>query len=197
MAANISQFINSFTKDVARQNRFDVLIPVPLPLLQFLGITKQLNLRCESTNLPGRTMATAEQKFGTNPVEKHAYQANYNDLEMTFIVGNDMQEKIFFDSWMEYINPSDTFDFKYSKSYMCEIQVFQFSDVAKAQGDNAPKPVYQWTLLQAWPILVNPQPITWADSTDILKLSVRFSYKNWYRPGKDSTGTVGEITIQQ
>jgi len=170
MPANISQFINSFTKDVARQNRFDVLIPVPLPLLQFLGITKQLNLRCESTNLPGRTMATAEQKFGTNPVEKHAYQANYNDLEMTFIVGNDMHEKIFFDSWMELINPTTDYNFQYKSNYAVDISINQY--------DVSNNLTYAGVLEEAFPIDINQLDLDW--STDSYhKLTVVFAYRQW------------------
>lgn len=180
MPANISQFINSFTKDVARQNRFDVLIPVPLPLLQFLGTTRQLNLRCESTNLPGRTMATAEQKFGTNPTEKHAYQSNYNDLDMTFIVGNDMQEKIFFDSWMEYVNPTLSFDFNYKNDYIATLTINQY--------DQYNKLTYSVNIIDAFPIIVNQMDLDWS-ADGVHKLTVVFAYRYWQNNSIQQLGT--------
>jgi hypothetical protein len=126
MPAQITDFISSFGKELARTDRFDVIIPVPIPLLLYRNTTRNLNLRCESAQLPSRSFATAEQKFGTNPVEKHAYQSNYNESEMTFLVSGDMSEKIFFDSWMEYINPTLSFDFNYKDDYISTLTVNQY-----------------------------------------------------------------------
>ena len=118
MAGSIDQFVSSFGKELARPSRFDVSIPVPIPLLPYRATAKNLSLRCETTELPSRSFSTADQKFGTNPIEKHAYQSNYNELTMTFIVSDDMSEKIFFDAWMEYINPTLSFDFNYKSDYI-------------------------------------------------------------------------------
>ena len=62
MAGSINDFKSSFTKDIARPNRFDVNIPIPLTLIPYINSAKSLVYRCENANLPGRTFATAEQK---------------------------------------------------------------------------------------------------------------------------------------
>lgn len=182
----------------AKQCRFAVRIQPPAAISSGnLGLIKDLTYLCESAEFPGRGSDPIEIKY-YGPSFERPYSPSYvKQTDFTFICRTESYEREFFDNWMEYINPSDTFNFKYAKDYTCEIQVFQFADYAKQENDNAPKPVYQWTLLKAWPIVVNPQPVTWADTTDILRLSVRFSYKNWYRPGKDNTGTVRDIVISQ
>ena len=45
-----------------------------------------------------------------------------------------------------------------------------------------PEVIYSWRLLKAWPMMVNPQQVTWAD-TDVLRLQVSFAFKYWDRPG--------------
>jgi hypothetical protein len=61
MAGSISEFKASFNQDVARPNRFDVSIPVPLVMIPYLNSARRLNYRCENASLPGRTFATTEQ----------------------------------------------------------------------------------------------------------------------------------------
>jgi hypothetical protein len=180
----------------AKQCRFAVrLLPPTAMLLGNLGLVQDLTYLCEAAEFPGRGFDPIPITYYGPSFERPYAPAYTKQTDFTFICRTESYEREFFDNWMELVNPSSTFNFKYAKDYMCEIQVFQFADYAKVANDAAPKPVYQWTLLQCWPILVNPQPITWADSSDILRLSVRFSYKNWYRPGKDATGTQGQISI--
>ena len=112
MAGNISEFKASFRKDLARPNKFDVNIPVPLTLIPYVNNAKSLNYRCESANLPGRSLATTEQKIGSNPVEKYPYLTTFNDMQLTFMVDDDMSQKVFFDAWLNFINPQYNYNFR-------------------------------------------------------------------------------------
>lgn len=170
MASSITEFLGSFKTDVARPNRFDVTIPAPLPMLYYLPTSRNLTLRCESAQLPSRTFATADQKIGSNPIEKHAYQSNYNESEMTFIVSDDMSEKIFFDAWMEFINPTLSFDFNYRNDYISTLTVNQYS------VDN--KKTYSINLIDAFPVSVNQLDLDWSNDGHH-KLTVVFAYRYW------------------
>ena len=112
MAGSIADFKSSFKKDLARPNRFDVQIPVPMALSYFGFLSRNMVLRCENAELPGRTIATTGLKV-YNLEEKFPYQTTYNDINLTFIVGDDMVEKKFFDAWLNYINPLSNLNFKY------------------------------------------------------------------------------------
>jgi hypothetical protein len=170
MAANISNFIGSFNTELARPNRFMVNIPAPIPLLPYLATSKLLSLRCETAQLPSRTFATADQKFGSNPIEKHAYHSNYNESEMSFIVSGDMKEKIFFDMWMEYINPTRSFDFSYRNDYISTLTVTQY--------DLSDKLTYSINLIDAFPVSVNQLDLDWSNDGHH-KLTVVFAYRYW------------------
>jgi hypothetical protein len=126
MAGSIADFKASFNTDLARPNRFDVLIPVPLGLIQYVRSTRQLTMRCESTELPGRTIATAPVKI-YNVVENYPYQTTYGDISLTFIVDDNMSEKKFFDAWLDWINPSGgSMNMKYKTEYAVPITIYQY-----------------------------------------------------------------------
>lgn len=170
MTGSISEFKSSFKGDLARTNRFDVNIPVPLSLLQYVRYARQLNYRCEVAQLPGRTFATTEQKIGSNPVEKYPYQTTYNDLDLTFIVDSDMNQKVFMDAWLEYINPSYSYNFKYKEDYATTITINQY--------DVSNKLSYSINVYDAYPISMNQLDLDWAND-GYHKLTVTFAYTSW------------------
>jgi hypothetical protein len=169
MPNTIDSFRSSFKTGIARPHRFDVNIPIPLILIQYRNIAQQLTLRCESANIPGRTLATADQKI-YNITEKFPYQTTYNDMEMTFIVSNDMTEKQFFDAWVEFINPSTNFNFKYKGDYATSITISQYDDTNTLS--------YQIELIDAYPISVNQLDLNW-NADGYHKLTVTFAYTYW------------------
>lgn len=161
MAGTIRTFLASFTTDLARPSRFDVIIT---------GAPSWLPLRCDNAELPSRTFATAEQKIGSNPIEKYPYHSNYNDASMTFIVTDSMEEKLYFDGWMEKINPITTFNFKYKNTYVKDIIVTQYSV--------SNKPTYSVKLKDAYPISMNQLDLDWSSDSHH-KLTVTFAYSYW------------------
>jgi len=170
MAGSINDFRGSFKVDVARPSRFDVTIPIPLSLSFYISSARNLTYRCESAQLPGRTFETATKKIGSAPIEYFPYHTNYQQAQMTFIVSDDMNEKIFFDSWMELINPTTDYNFQYKANYAVDISVNQY--------DVTNKLTYAGVLQEAFPIDVNQLDMDW--STDSYhKLSVVFVYKQW------------------
>ena len=169
MAGSITNFISSFQNDLARPNRFDVNIPIPLTLIQYRNISQRLTFRCENANLPGRTISTTDQKI-YNIVEKFPNQTTYQDMDMTFIVGGDMAEKQFFDAWLELINPTTNFNFKYKGDYSTSITVNQY-DI----NNNL---TYTIELVDAYPIAVNQLDLDWSND-GYHKLTVVFAYTYW------------------
>lgn len=169
MAGSISDFKSSFSTDVARPNRFDVTIPVPIGMVPYRNTSRRLNLRCESAELPGRSLGTTGMKiYGVE--EKFPYMTAYNDMSLTFIVGDDMQEKKFFDAWLNWITPSFSYDVKYKADYAVIIRVSQY--------DLRSKSSYSVDLIDAFPIAVNPLQLDWS-SDGYHKLTVTFAYTSW------------------
>lgn len=169
MAGSISEFKSSFRTDVARPNKFDVSIPIPIGMVPYLRTSRNLNLRCESAELPGRSLATTTMKvYGVE--EKFPYLTTYNDVSLTFIVGDDMKEKKFFDAWLNWINPQVNFNFKYKNDYSVIVRINQY--------DVSNKLSYSADLLEAYPIAVNPLSLDWS-ADGYHKLTVTFAFTQW------------------
>jgi hypothetical protein len=167
MAGSINDFKASFQKDLARPNKFQVNIPVPLTLIPYVKNAKNLVYRCENANLPGRNFATLEQKIGSNPVEKYPYLTTYNDLDLTFIVDDDMNQKVFFDAWMNFINPTYNYNFRYKGDYSTAITISQY-DVTNQIS-------YSINLYDAYPVSMNQMDLDWS-SDGYHKLNITFAY---------------------
>lgn len=169
MAGNINEFKASFSKDIARTNKFDVNINVPLVMLPYLSSAKSLKYRCENANLPGRTLSPTEQKtYG--PIEKYPYLSTYNDMDLTFIVDDDMSQKLFFDGWLNYINPQYSNNIRYKGDYATIITINQY-DVTNQLS-------YSINLYDAYPISMNQMDLDWAGD-GLHKLVVTFAYTYW------------------
>lgn len=169
MAGNINNFKSSFKGDLARTSRFDVNIPVPLTMIPYVSSAKNLLYRCESANLPGRTLGTLEQKtYG--PIEKYPYLNTYNDMDLIFIVDDDMNQKVFFDAWMNYINPLYNYNFRYKGDYSTVVTINQY--------DVSGQLTYSVNLYDAYPVSMNQMDLDWA-SDGYHKLGVTFAYTYW------------------
>jgi hypothetical protein len=178
MAGNINDFKSSFQKDLSRPHKFDVNIPIPLTLIPYIKSAKSLTYRCENTQLPGRTFATAEQKtYG--PVEKYPYLNTYTDIDMTFIIDDDMTQKIFFDAWLSYINPLYNNNMRYKGDYSTVITVNQY-DVTNQIS-------YSVNLYDAYPISINQMDLDWS-SDGYHKLNVTFAYTYWQNNSLQALG---------
>jgi len=177
--ASLKDFLSSFKTELARPNRFNVGIFLPASIrvpnsISNADMSRLLSLRCEQTELPGRTMMTHDQKI-YGPTEKFAYQSAYNDIEMTFIVSGNMAERKIFDQWIDYINPigspdKPSFNMQYKENYVSTIWVKQY-DVA----DNF---TYGVQLFDAFPIAVNQLDLDWTNDGHH-KLTVVFAYSYW------------------
>ena len=168
MPSPIKTFFNSFT-DVAKPSRFEVTIG---PKTYNNISSSELILRCETAELPSRTYATAEQKFGSNPVEKFPYQVQFNDLNLTFIVDDDMLAKYFFDGWLEAVIPSSNYNPNYKDSYSATINIRQY----KNNDDFS----YSVNLFEAYPTSVNQLDLDWS-AEGHHKLTVVFAYTSWQK----------------
>lgn len=180
MTGSINNFLTSFKKDLSRPNRFDVFIPIPLALISYYtGGARQLSLRCEQAELPSRTFATAEKKIGSVPVQRFPYASTYNDLTLTFLVSGDMTEKLFFDAWMNIINPTSNFNFNYKRDYSTDIVVRQY--------DMSNNLTYDVLIIDAFPIAVNQLDLDWSND-GVHKLSIVFAYTYWTNNTLDNLG---------
>jgi hypothetical protein len=139
------------------------------------SMTRYLALQCESAELPGKTLQTADVKI-YGPTFKVPYQTMYSDINLTFMCTNQFYERKLFDRWMEAIHPSDTNNLRFPKGqqsrYMTNIKIIQYDDFIKQ--------IYAVELMDAFPVGVAPQTLSWGED-GFHRLSISFAYQK-YRP---------------
>ena len=172
---------------LAKSCRFAVrILPTGInnPLRQYYDMFRDLIYLCEVAEFPGRGFQNVDLCY-YGPSFKMPFQTSYEDINLTFLCRSQATERQLFDDWMDIINPINTYDFNYRDDYACEIDIFQFSEY-DTEGYGSSDPEYMFSLKDAWPTLVNPQPVTWADD-QFLRLGVTFTYSRWTRGGLDPT----------
>jgi len=137
------------------------------------SLSRYLALQCETAELPGKTLMTHEAKV-YGPTFKVPYMSQYGDTNLTFICTNDFYERKLFDRWVEAINPTDTNNLRYAKGektrYMTNIKIIQYDDFIKQ--------IFAIELIDAFPIGIAAQPLSWSEDT-FHRLSVQFAYQKY------------------
>ena len=148
------------------------------------SMSRNLALQCEAAELPGKTLTTADVKI-YGPTFKIPYQTQYSDTSLTFLCTNEFYERKLFDRWMEAIHPSDTNNLRYPKGdksrYMTNIKIIQYDDFIKQ--------IYAVELIDAFPIGVAPQSLSWGDDA-FHRLQISFAYQK-YRTVYEGTYDIG------
>lgn len=191
---NIRSSINKYS-DVARSDRFLVTFSnlgkfASAESLQIFNAEELLQLRCEEAELPGRTIQTTDARtYG--PIVKYPSLTSYSDISLTFIcstnpVGTRKQglpEKMIFENWMDFINPSPNpsatystgnfWNFSYKNEYARDITITHY-------GPLEDEVTYAVKLVEAFPIAMNQITLGWGNDS-IAKLTVSFAYTRWER----------------
>lgn len=173
---------------LAKSARYAIrIIPVGSLLvgLKYNDFLRQFTYLSDSAELPGRAFMNIDIRY-YGPNFKVPFQSQYEDTTISFLCRNQSYERQFFDDWMEIINPTNLWDFNYRDDYRSTIEIFQLADYGETQNATAGQAMYKWTMHDAYPMIVNPQPVTWADD-NFHRLSVSFTYTKWTRVGRDAT----------
>ncbi len=170
--------------DLAKPSRFRVKITGSLredgsPSTIGLDTSRELQLQCEATELPGFTINTSESKI-YGPSWHVATIPVFNEISLTFICAQDMWEKKFFDTWMRSIIPISKYQSpevaphaEYRDNYRSTIFIEQMTDV------NPVLSIYRCVLEDAFPTSTSPLPVNWGDVDGVHRLQVSFKYTKW------------------
>lgn len=157
---NINEFASQISQSegFARQNRYQVFIPVPL-LAQ--NSTKIANISTTGDNSDGGTDWMGDDYFDTDanlmqqelaayceksqlpsyqfqllsnrsygPMFKIPHLPEYQDITMTFLCGSEMLERYFFEAWMYMIMDPVTNNFNYKAEYAVDMDIVQYKEKA-------------------------------------------------------------------
>jgi hypothetical protein len=161
----LNNFLSEFHDDngYALPSRYEVVIE---------GDARKVSLRCESLDLPGRALNTSldSNMYGIAPeiVDGITFGGT---LAMTFQASSDLEEKVFFESWQEEAWDRGTWNVKYYRDYIRDIDIYVL-DVQDVRR-------YGLRLRECFPKEIGPASLDAGPAGDIIKIPVTMQYKYW------------------
>jgi len=144
------------------------------------NVNGRFRFRCEATELPGRTIATADETNSYGPNLKYAYDHTYSDHTFQIIASEDMYERRIFEVWMDNIvyatdrnggMTSKAGLIRYYDDYALggECRIYQINDQSSQ--------IARYTLYNAYPIALSPMNLTWEEQNTYQRFTVTMTYR--------------------
>ena len=141
---------------------------------QISTIANTFEFRCEKAELPGRTLATNDD-MGSGPSLKLPYDMTYNDIQLSIICAEDMAERKFFETWMDFIvKPGNTPEAGTVAFYS---QYALGNTLVVSQLDDYGVPVLTYTCYHVYPIAITPMNATWEEVNTYQRFGVTLCYR--------------------
>lgn len=202
---SLSTFLTEIsTKTLLDTSRHLMLFTLPKGLSDYgAGPVKQIALRCDTSTLPGISFAESEEirRFGVGPTEKHPYLPIFGAISASYIVDGAGAIHSFFYDWMSYMVGFDSsqgmanvnafgrtpYEVAYKDDYRSNVTILVYNEL----NDK----IIELTLNSAYPIAINPIPLSWGNSDQFMRLDVTWDYMDWsvkYHDPERSNGDVRE-----
>ena len=139
------------------------------------NIDATFGFRCEKAELPGRTLATAEDAVGGGPSLKLPYDVTYNDITLSIICSSDMIEREFFEDWMDRIigrgGRSNAGLVSYYADYALGVTL------TVEQLNESGKPLIAYILHDIYPTALTPMNASWEETNTYKRFGVTLAYR--------------------
>lgn len=176
MAGRIDEFFAEIGKTgVAKASHFDVMITLPTNVNGGLDFLRTMRLRCEAAELPGRSLTTQDVRI-YGPVYKTVSQSVYNDLTLTFLDTQNLDVRLFFESWMNAIFDSATNQQAYPDNFVGGVEITQYDTSPQSDKETQLVPTMKFKLIRAFPTLINPMTSAWSEDA-FQRVQVTFVYE--------------------
>ena len=139
------------------------------------SVDKTFSFRCEKAELPGRTLATAEDVVGGGPALKLPYDVTYNDISLSIICSADMKERKFFEEWMDRIigrgGRTNAGLVSYYSDYALGVSLKV--DQLNESGNT----LISYTLQDIYPTALTPMNAAWEENNTYQRFGVTLAYR--------------------
>ena len=150
-------------------NRFEVLITRPRGSA---SENRQVSMRCESVNLPGRNLNSATDSNIYGPTREIVNGVTYaEDITMTFQAGSGLEERVFFEKWQALAFDERSWNVSYYNDYISTVDVYVLD-----RQDNRR---FGLKLHEAFPKTIAGTDLSQSANNELVKISVTFSFRYW------------------
>lgn len=172
--SNISTFRSTFAKrGPAKGNRFQVVFhtntlnPV---LTQNMSYMQDLVLRCTDASLAGKSLLTNDIRY-YGPARKMPYQTQFADLTLQFYTVDEMDEKKFFNEWIDYVHGSGSYDFNFPDQYHTTLSIEKLSEIGNEN-------MMTMILNKVYPVNLQSIPLSWQEE-GLVRTIIQFAFYDY------------------
>jgi hypothetical protein len=201
---NAQNIISSLAKSgVAHSGYFEVFIisNIQRPTtFDKSGDESQMRFRAEAAEIPGRSLATVDQRFDNySPVSRVVTGQTYTDVTVSFLLSEDMREKEYFERWQDSAVQTGAFQDvgvqvknnpQYYNNYVGTVEIRQYGSAGDLRSVHK--------LDNAFPIVLGGVQMNWSDES-FARLQVSFSYQRYravfYNQDQPEKGISGGFSI--
>ncbi len=190
--ANFKAKIES--RGILKNNKFQVRFNAPGEfkaanpglMSAFNSVDKDMVFWADGAAIPGISLSLRPLlHYGYGATEKKPVAPVFNDIRMSIINDGTNDNWNFFQQWVNFIvkfdfrnnfsdkdNQNTIWEVRYKSSYATNIQIVEY--------DDSGKPVMNIILQDAFPFAVQDIPLNWADNTNVQRVPVEFTFRDYY-----------------
>ena len=155
-------------------------------LTQTVG--RQLNIHCDSVTMPGVDLQQQEIQYGSEParnmVTSHGFAGN---IVATFYADKYLRERQFFEMWQKLAVNTISHKANYYDNYVGKMHIYQLGADSEQDRD---MPTYAVEAIDVYPEKIGTMDYGYALGNQIQKITIEFSYKQWFNMGLESASGI-------
>tara|TARA_Y100000310_G_scaffold171233_1_gene171432 strand:+ start:17 stop:694 length:678 start_codon:yes stop_codon:yes gene_type:complete len=171
---SIHDILSKTKEGFATPNRYEVIITGPSKRKKkAISIDqRKISLFCTEATLPARSLESSPDNNIYGVAREVVNRPLYaGDIVLTFFCSHGAEERIFFEEWQQNAFDPTTWDVGYYDDYIGVVDIYLL--------DKSNIRYYGVRLHEAYPKEVQPILLSYAQSTDIIKVNISMQYRYW------------------
>mgnify|MGYP003647690409 CR=1 FL=1 len=152
---------------------------------------RQVMIHCDTVTFPGVDLQTQEIQYGSAPaynqVTGHGFAGN---IVATFYADKYLRERQFFEQWQKLIVDTISHKANYYDNYVGKMHIYQLAADTTEENGGRDMPTYAVEAIDVYPEKIGTMDYGHALGNQIQKITIEFSYRQWFNMGLESASGI-------
>ena len=161
-------------------------------------IGRQVMIHCDTVTFPGVDLQTQEIQYGSEPnfnqVTAHGFAGN---IVATFYADKYLRERSFFEQWQKLAVDTISHKANYYDNYVGKMHMYQLGADTTPESGGRDMPTYAVEAIDVYPEKIGTMDYGHALNNQIQKITIEFSYRQWFNMGLESLSGINFAKSQQ
>jgi len=152
---------------------------------------RQVMIHCDTVTFPGVDLQTQEIQYGSAPsynqVTSHGFAGN---IVATFYADKYLRERQFFEQWQKLAVDTISHKANYYDNYVGKMHMYQLGADTSTENGGRDMPTYAVEAIDVYPEKIGTMDYGHALGNQIQKITIEFSYRQWFNMGLESASGI-------